>query len=139
MDVPYEIGRIAGRIDGHDEELGGMRGQLAEIHGMVGGIAAKQERIEEKLDKVLGSGPQVAMRGERCATEPHTKTLLGQVTGLLKNPNFLHITYPLVGLVILLWALVAYTKRDAADFLPGLKSSESSTHSKTESRPVTLP
>lgn len=149
MDVPYELGRIAGRLDGHDEEIGGMRGQIGEIHGMVGGIAAKQVRIEEKLDKVLGieekidrmlgSGPQVALRGEQCATEPHTKTLVGQAMSLLKNPNFLHITYPAVGLVVLLWVLVAYTNREASDFLPGLKSPESSIRTKTEPRPTVGP
>src|SRR4051812_13682495 len=96
MNVDQEIGFINGRLAGHDEEIGGMREQLADIHHLVGTIAGKQPRIEEKLDKVLGSAPQVALRQPTDATEPKTASIAGLVGGalqVLNKPIALHAIY----------------------------------------------
>jgi hypothetical protein len=69
MDLQHEIGRVHGRLDGHDQEIGGIREQTSRIEGGVGSLGAHMERIESKLDQVIGSGPHVAIRSDQSATE----------------------------------------------------------------------
>jgi len=105
-----EFYRLEGRVNGHDEEIGGMRGAINEIHGMVGGI-------NDRLDRVLGSGPQVALRQPEEATEPKTDTTLGKAERILKNPVTERLAWIAALLVVIVWLISAKTERPVSDFL----------------------
>jgi hypothetical protein len=110
------IGEINGRISGHDEALTDMGGKIDRIHGSVGRMEERQGRIDEKLDRVLGSGPYPIFRPAQEATERKTETFMGRVNHLLMNPKILHVLYPLLALMALAMVLSFYSGRPASDF-----------------------
>lgn len=105
------IGSLEGRLDGHDQEISGMRDQLASIQGTVGGI-------DGKLDRLLGSGPHPVVTASQSAVEPQTSSVLGNAVKLANKPIVIHTLYLGVGLLVLLWLLVTATGRPAEDFAP---------------------
>jgi hypothetical protein len=121
------IGALEGRLDGHDQEIGGLRDQCSRIEKGIG-------NVEGMLKRAIESGPHPVMTAPQPAVEPVTSSLVGNAFKLANKPVAIHALYLGVGLVVLLWILVATTNRSASDYLPGLKSE--STRSRSG---ITLP
>ncbi len=111
------VGELEGRLDSHDREIGGLRDQCARIEKGVG-------TIEGMLKQVVDSGPQPVMAAPQSAVEPATGSLVGNAFKLATKPVAIHALYLGVGLVVLLWILVATTNRSASEYLPGLRNPE---------------
>ncbi len=120
-----EVYRLAGRVDGHDAEIQGMRGQIADIHSIAGGFDAKLDRLIINF----GSGPQRALTQPQEATEkaePTTDvtTKSGAAKAILNSKNLPHLIWGLVLLLSLIASYAVWSGRPASDFMPSTSTAE---------------
>jgi hypothetical protein len=119
MNVEQEVWRLAGLIEGHDKEIGGMRGQLSTIEATGGRIEERMGSIEEKLDRVIGSGlhPTVA-HPPQAATEPIVKAkATDRMVALLNSKGGLHAFYLLLIAILAGMGLATYSGKSVYELI----------------------
>lgn len=120
MDVSREIGRIDGRCDSLGAEIGGMRGQISDIHATTGALDSRTERIEQKLDRVIGTGPQPALRHRDPDTEPIEKRPSGNaVIRALNSKAGPHVVYGAVIVLLAMLVLMGWSGKSAEELARG--------------------
>ena len=119
-DTALQIGRLDGRLDGVNEAITSLQSQISDIHGSTHRIEERQVAVVERLDRMLGSGPQPAIRAPQAAIEHSTDltTKAGAAKAILNSKNLPHLIWGIVLILSLVASYAMWSGRPASDFMP---------------------